>query len=297
MEEIAELAIVIPAYKDAFLRKALASIASQTEKNFHVYVGDDCSPDAIGEIVEEFSDKIPITYHRFDFNLGAENLVGQWQRCIDLTQGEPFIWLFSDDDEMGQNCVERFLSIPREVRESSVIHFNINIIDSNDNVIKTPHFFPEHLSAAEYLRLKLTGHIISYVIEFIFPRKIYNECNGFANFDLAWGSDFITWLNMATIAPGGILTPEGPMINWRTSDINISPRKDRKTLIRKIRSLIENAEFIKSLMANHPDKFKGMAGKFRWIRFPLGEIRRNEKNLGLFNSLRLAFEYFRKILV
>ena len=52
-----QLAIVIPAYKAKFLPKTLDSIAAQTDKRFCVYIGDDCSPEDIGSIVEPYKGK------------------------------------------------------------------------------------------------------------------------------------------------------------------------------------------------------------------------------------------------
>ena len=80
-----DLAIVIPAYKKTYLQKTLESIANQTDKRFHLYIGDDCSPYDLKSIVEEFSDRIPLTYHRFKENLGGKDLVAHWERCIALT--------------------------------------------------------------------------------------------------------------------------------------------------------------------------------------------------------------------
>ena len=72
------LAIIIPAYKATFLPAALDSIAMQTCKDFTLYVGDDCSPEPIGSIVEQYRDKIELIYQRFDTKYKA--LPGSW-RC------------------------------------------------------------------------------------------------------------------------------------------------------------------------------------------------------------------------
>ena len=49
-----QLAIVIPAYKATFLGETLLSLARQQVKDFHLYIGDDASPEAIAEIVKPF---------------------------------------------------------------------------------------------------------------------------------------------------------------------------------------------------------------------------------------------------
>ena len=49
-----KLAIVIPAYKSTFLAAALDSIAAQTCQDFTLYIGDDCSPNNLEEIVGRY---------------------------------------------------------------------------------------------------------------------------------------------------------------------------------------------------------------------------------------------------
>ena len=103
------LAIVIPAYKSKFLELALNSICKQTDKRFHLYIGDDNSPEHLYDIILKYEDKITLTYKRFDENLGRNDLIAHWERCIDLVQDEEYIWFFSDDDMMEKNVRIRFL--------------------------------------------------------------------------------------------------------------------------------------------------------------------------------------------
>lgn len=291
------LAIVIPAYKSAFLEQALESIANQSDKNFRLYIGDDCSPQELEDIVEKYKDSIDLVYHRFETNLGGRDLVAQWERCIAMTEGEPYIWLFSDDDVMDSKCVARFNALPKDIKDNSIIHYDVRVIDENSELINETPEFPKKLSAESYLDEKLHGRIVSYVVEFIFPRKIYEEAGGFQNFDLAWGSDFMTWIKMAAKAPNGIVTisDEASKVNWRSSGENISPNKSREIVIRKNRSLIENAVFIKSLIKNGEINPAQIGGKFRCLRFPLGDLKRNASSLSYSDILKLALSYSKKI--
>lgn len=288
------LAIVIPAYKATFLRETLESIALQTDKRFHLYIGDDCSPHNLKEIVDEFKDRIPLTYHRFETNMGGKDLVGQWERCIEMTKGEPYIWLFSDDDVMDFRCVEELYTHLNVNEENEIYHFDINMInDLEDAKIKSLGEFPNTISAGEFLYAKRYDNLVSFVVEFIFSRKLYERVGGFENFDLAWGSDFMTWLKMACVSKGGIKTIKGEncKVNWRYSSENISPDKSHPILIRKIKALIQNAVFIKTLMKKYPSEFSPLKYSFRWVRFPLGEIYRNRNVLNRSDIIDLCREY------
>lgn len=240
------LAIVIPAYKESFLRNTLDSIANQTCKEFSLYIGDDCSPYLIGKIVDEYRDKIDITYKRFDTNLGGKDLAAQWERCIDMSQGEPYIWLFSDDDVMEPECVEKFYEA-LEKKPSDFYHFNIKKIYEASASVDSLPIFPRHLSTIDFINEKYRGRIVSYVVEFVFSRKLYELQGKFQKFDMAWGSDFITWIKFSQ-ANDGIDTIEGPCVRWRSSSQNISPDKSRITLLRKMRAEMMYLKWIKDFM-------------------------------------------------
>ena len=121
------LAIVIPYYKKAYFKETLDSIASQTCKDFVLYIGDDASSDNPQDIIDEYKDKIKIVYHRFEENMGCNDLVAQWERCISLTNNEDWIWLFSDDDKMQETCVQEFYDIINKYDDVQMIRFSKKI--------------------------------------------------------------------------------------------------------------------------------------------------------------------------
>ena len=42
-----ELAVVIPYYKIDYFEETLISLKNQTNRNFNIYVGNDCSPSSL----------------------------------------------------------------------------------------------------------------------------------------------------------------------------------------------------------------------------------------------------------
>ena len=227
------LAIVIPAYKAMFLPAALDSIAAQTCKDFTLYVGDDCSPEPIGDIVELYRDKIELVYQRFDTNLGGKDLVAQWERCIAMSQDEPYIWLFSDDDVMEPNCVEQLLKQIEDTKgKYDLYHFDSYRIDENGKFELLRKPYPPILTSYDYFKGKMLGRYDSYVVENVFSRSIYEQSGGFKNFDLAWGSDVATWCIFSN--DKGMCSVPGALIGWRRSSQNITPKKTRETAERKL---------------------------------------------------------------
>lgn len=212
------LAIVIPAYKEVYLRKTLESLARQTCRDFVVYIGDDASPYRLETVVNEFRDAIEIRYTRFDENVGGYDLVAQWKRCLGMVADEDWICLFSDDDMMEPRCVESFFSreIPDDV---NVLHYDLKIIDENDAVVQVCPPFDGIMSSQDFYRKLFTRQIAARMPEFIFRRSFMS----LVGFDLAWRSDTATVMRAAL--PGGICTVstgDGDCVMWRSSSENIS---------------------------------------------------------------------------
>lgn len=230
------LAIVIPAYKSTFLSAALDSIAAQTCKDFTLYIGDDCSPHDLKSIVDKYTDKINIVYKRFDENLGGRDLVAQWERCIDMTQGEEWLWLFSDDDVMESECVASFFKeIQINGTTHDIYHFNVKVINDKGIITRTPKKYPLVIFSIDYYKGKMSGVYISLVVENIFSRNVYEKNEGFQNFDLAWGSDTATWIKFMN--EKGMKSIIGPNVLWRSGSENISSSFLSPIIERKISAL------------------------------------------------------------
>ncbi len=103
------LDIVIPAYKARFLPALLQSLANQSSKDFTVIVRDDASPEPLKPICEQFGERLPIRYVRFERNLGAVDLAGHWNRSVALSRAR-WVLLPGDDDVLEENCIESFRS-------------------------------------------------------------------------------------------------------------------------------------------------------------------------------------------
>lgn len=232
------LAIIIPAYKPDFLDKALVSICQQTNKDFNLYIGDDCSPYDLEAIVFKYSKYHNITYNRFDTNLGGSNLVSQWKRCIEMAKDEKWIWLFSDDDIMTPDCVQRFYDeLKTTDSKYDIYHFNVQTINENGDPISKVCKYRDIYHSFDFYRDKMNGSIISLVVENIFSREVYNRTNGFQSFDLAWGSDTASWVKFMHTT--GMKTINDGLVFWRCSDKNISPNTSEAISVRKVYALMD----------------------------------------------------------
>lgn len=266
MENLGErLAIVIPAYKLEFFKQTVESIANQTCKEFTLYIGNDASSTNFALIADFYRDSINIVYKRFEENLGRLDLVAHWERCIDMIQDEQWVWLFSDDDLMENNCVELFYNHIRGHKSNGLLHFNIDIINENGLEIFKKKRFPSHFLTSEYFANSINGRVYSCVVEFIFKRELFDQVNGFEAFDLGWSSDTATWMKLSLNS--GITTIDGAYVKWRLSKINISAKSNDSDIVqRKINASVEfiiwsENFFKKNNLVDLPSEVQ----RFRWL--------------------------------
>ncbi len=257
------LAIIVPAYKAKYLRAALQSIASQTDQRFNLYVCDDCSPEDLETIYRTtFVGSSNSNYFRFPENLGGKSLVAHWNRCVERTRGEPWLWLFSDDDLMDPDCVASFHR-QRELLESDLYRFDTLTIDGRDNVISInpPHPLLESTLAFAYHRISFQRN--SFAVEYVFSREAFLREGGFIPFPVAWCSDDASWIAFGGDRP--IIAIAGARVKWRSSDINISGSARRNTMD-KIEALILYSDWLE----RHAEKMA--ANSDRHIRSILPQL-------------------------
>lgn len=213
-----KLAIVLPAYKGRFLKDTLDSIAAQTCQDFTLYVGDDASPEPLQAIVRAYASRIQVVYHRFDDNLGRKDLVAHWERCIALST-EPLVWLFSDDDLMPADGVERVLAAAATTGLDRVMfRLPLQVVDADGRVKFRNRPLPAgRTSGYDLLLAKMEGRLHSAAIEYVFSRDVCQGAGGFVHFPMAWCSDDATWAAFADYT-GGIIPVPGDPVCWRNAE-------------------------------------------------------------------------------
>lgn len=232
------LAIVIPAYKPAFLRAALDSVAAQTDTRFRVYVGDDAAPPEVGQICAAFAAAgLDLRYERFEQNLGRRSLTAHWNRCVRLSS-EPWVWLFADDDVMEPGCVAALQRAREEEVGEAVLRFDTTVIGAEGEVLAENPPHPRVESGVDFVYDRLLGRRNSYVVEYVFRRDAFERAGGFPDYPVAWCADDAAWFLFSLVSrdssardgssgEGGIRTLGGAKVRWRASGLNITDDKRR----------------------------------------------------------------------
>lgn len=257
---MSKLAIVIPAYKKAYFAETLDCFVKQTSKDFHIYIGDDHSNDNLLEIIQPYLDKLPVTYHRFETNIGAKNIVDQWARCISLTAKEEWIWVFSDDDLVDPNAVESFWNTVETTKSSKDIYsFNTCVINKCGDVISKAPDVPLFETSQEMARHLLTGERANCMPDHIFSRAVY-EKNGLVKTVYAQGADWATSI-LFSCDKGFCVIPEA-LVYWRYSGDNISSVASKH----KSEMILGHFQFIKWTLAHFAGLKKDAPDDYNTIR-------------------------------
>ena len=90
--------ILIPAYKAKFFYECLDSALNQSFKDYEVIILNDASPEDLDSIVGTFHDN-RIRYYKNEVNVGAINVVDNWNTLLSLAKGD-FVACIGDDDKL-----------------------------------------------------------------------------------------------------------------------------------------------------------------------------------------------------
>lgn len=192
------LAIIIPYYKLTFFRETLESLAAQTDQRFTLYIGNDASPENPEDLLKEFEGKFKFVYKKFDQNLGGTSLTKQWERCIEMMQGEEWFMILGDDDYLSKNFVEEFYKNMEtaQVHAINVIKFSSSTVDKNNNVILEKKIEPLIKSTIDHFFDKFLTEFRSSLSEHIFRKSSYTK-HGFFELPLAWHADDLALLEFS----------------------------------------------------------------------------------------------------
>lgn len=144
--------IIIPTYKrEMFLKEALESALNQEDfYDYEIIIVDNENifeeKTKTEELLEKYDDS-KIFYYKNEKNIG---MVGNWNRCIELSKGE-WIVMLHDDDMLKKNYLKEIYKIITKNK-------NIAVITNNSEIIRTPT--KKTLKEKIKRKFKNTGKII-----------------------------------------------------------------------------------------------------------------------------------------
>ena len=247
------LAIVIPYFKITYFEETLDSLANQTNQSFHLYIGDDASPNDPSGILEKYKTKIDFNLIRFKENLGGISLVQQWDRCLQMVQNETWIMLLCDDDVLSPNVVQEFYDqLPKiEENKSKVVRFASQEIDGRGKSISKVYLHPKLQDFSDSFYQRFFRGSRSSMSEYIFSRSSYLKY-GFRDIALAWHADDLAWIEFSEFEP--IYTINEALVYFRLSGENISRhgylQKEKEELRYQFFTIVVD-EYLRKFKAEH----------------------------------------------
>lgn len=244
------LAIVIPYYKPEYLNELLSSLRGQSNRNFNLYIGNDCSPNNPKEIIYDYQDIIT-KYKEYPQNIGAKNLNLHWNRCIeDLVQDEQWIMIICDDDVIENNVVEEFYkNIPAfDAQHINVVRYATRVVDKDNSFIMKEYKCENNIESSVFLfEQKILEKTRSSLSEYVFRKSAFEE-HMFKSFNLSFGSDNVAWLEFSNFST--IFCINKAFVRYRYSDLSISGNETLKK-----GKILGEIEYLFYLINKHKDKF------------------------------------------
>lgn len=205
------VSIGMPAYNgETYIRQALDSLLTQEYTNIELIICDDASTDATEEICRQYAAQHKqIRYYRNRANIG---IVRNYERVLDLSKGEYFMWAQNDDtwDPTFVGTLVQLLSLNPDVVLAFSAYDNV---DERDARTKTyPHIFSLP-SSDLFKRLQkyiLQGEHLGKPNLFLglMRRSAIQQVDGLKNYnDDLWGFDTLVVLQLLALGDA-VLIPQ-----------------------------------------------------------------------------------------
>ena len=194
--------ILVPAYKDVFLKECIDSILAQTFTNFELIIVNDVSPYPIENIIEQYDDP-RIDYHVNKKRYGAVDLVKNWNHALEFVKGDYLICM-GDDDRLIPTCLEEYSKLIHKYPKHDLFHTRAQIINESNDIVDLQANRPECESVYSMIWHHWKGRR-QYIGDYLFKTSTLKQNGGFFDTPCAWASDDITSF-MAAINMGVVNT-------------------------------------------------------------------------------------------
>jgi glycosyltransferase involved in cell wall biosynthesis len=256
-----KVSICIPTYNGGkYLRECLDSVLSQTFIDFEVLVVDDQSRDESPSIAHSYATKDPrIKVMQNKQNLG---LVANWNRCVELAQGEWIKFVFQDD-LIAPECLTKMTAAAQPGDEMVACKRTYVFEDASDEIAREYGEYETILSAGsifsgaqrirprQFSEAALRHLGINFVGEptaVMLHRSVF-EKYGYFNRDFVHLCDMEFWMRVATNT-GLVYVPE-TLATFRVhssseSAVNRGPRHFRAEVLDPlllIREYVHNSHY------------------------------------------------------
>lgn len=212
-----KFSIAIPAYKSQYLKQAITSVLSQKTNDFELIILNDKSPYDIDSIVKEFKDE-RIRYYINKKNVGAVNVVDNWNTLLQYARGDFFL-MMGDDDELSENCLLEYINLIGRHPDLEVYHGRTLLIDEYSKPVVPQDARPEFESFFSAVWHRMIGRQ-QFIGDYLFNTSALKALGGFVKLPLAWGTDDLTVFKLST--EKGIANTNELIFRYRINPFSIT---------------------------------------------------------------------------
>lgn len=213
------ISICIPTYNgEKYLKECLDTVLSQSYENIEIIIVDDCSIDKTISIVEEYIQKD--SRIKLDKNQSNLGLVANWNKCLELANGEWIKFVFQDDliepdclsllqDAVAMNSIvvcDRNFIFDNSVSETTKTYYSKDLLSLKKLFNKSETTILTNQQVSELASNHLALNFIGEPTAVMFRKSVISDFGVF-NLDLSQICDFEYWLRIAT-AKGLVYFPK-----------------------------------------------------------------------------------------
>ena len=192
------ISVCIPTYNTArYIGQSIQSVLSQDCQDYELVICDNASTDETGEICRRFEDP-RIRYIRFDEFVGQ---AANWNRCLELAQGE-YVVLLHSDDLLQPAFLRRASEILDNHAEVGLVHCTVQHISQDGSPLMLQRLYDgDVVDTEEQLlrKLLLEGCVVNPAGVMV-RRKVYAAVGKFTE-QIVWGVDWHMWARIALRYP------------------------------------------------------------------------------------------------
>lgn len=214
------VSVVIPAYKERFLRAAIKSIVTQTFRDFELIVVDDASPADLKTIIDSFHDQ-RIAYYRNEINIGGSDLSEAYNHAVSFAKGK-YLVLASDDDVYMPTYLERMVELAEAHPDVSLFSCIVGHIDESGVLVDPGVPVLTYETALYYMLMHEFRRRHLTLFEWFMRRSSVTAIGGIAKSPLGWFSDVKTMYLLAAYQNGGVIYAPDMLGAFRGSSIQVS---------------------------------------------------------------------------
>ena len=176
------VSIITPTYNcEAFIKKTIMSVLSQTYEKFELIIVDDCSKDRTVEIINSFSDE-RIILLKNEKNMGAA-----YSRNVAIEKARGDYLAFLDGDDLWETTkLEKQIEFMKK-NNFDFSYTNYDLIDEDDKEIGIYYTGPKTLTFRSFLRTNYVGCLTVIYKKTICPNVHVPD-------DLFKRNDYAMWL-------------------------------------------------------------------------------------------------------